>query len=996
MPLKVASFMPYFSYDGALRVRGLMRIREPLQGNQIVDFDLMGIDPECKSTLPQVPNACGIHVHSATACVGDAGDHLWNRGAVDYDPWQTVRYTTYLGGSFGSFRLYTGMTNTELSNHVVVVHDHSGVRISCAELVSPVRLVVKPLWLYPGYMGALRIRGEIEISQQGDGMEAEQVLRYKLSNLDSDYHRYGVIHGDFDFGMHIHHGMECSGRIGDRLWNNNVLEADPWPPVKYYSNGENATGSVSVTTGLRNMELADRVIILYDSRGYRASCGKLKAPTTLTVSSVQPYWRYNGRFNVSGRIRITQRGVGAGTTQILRYDLAGVDPSCGAARVSNGVAAPAGMACALAVHLADSCEEEAGDLAWDSILVQANPWLSSTYISAPDGTAMGSGVKVTTGLSNEDLADKVFIVNDAAGVKIACGVLKVGSELLEFTEEEYVPRTICHSEQDWREQNWMNFTGLFSRCGPNLICVTGQAECQEHCTEDAQCENFPMRVCSKENWKCTHKGLLGRSGGTDIGAAILFFFISGLALSAGIGGGGLYVPLLMVILHFKVREATGLSQACLAGGASTALCYNARQRHPSGHKPMIDYDLVLVMGPNLLIGALLGSALNTAFPSWLILVLLVCILSHSAWKAMRKAVDTWRKESKGEVPGLPDSGDARLRKNFCQRLLKFFGGGRHYAEFNETEHHKKAVPADEAGAPPQMFGFSVGADDGDDYEDLHPHVPVRPRYDEEEDTIRQICNQADTYDLNSRIVDGLADGTGQPQFPRGKLMLFFTMWAVVVVSILARGGRATPGIVDYCSVGYWLLPFFTVGLLLVVSISAAMRAVKTQAGAPPAPTKEGGLEWTAKTARQIIVWSWGAGTIAALCGIGGGMVMGPKLLSLGFLPQVQASTTATTLFVLSSSTALAFLVQGTSPLDYAIFLAVFTGMGAVIGKAMVDWVVKRFRRPSVIMFILGGIIALSVVVLFIIGAVDIANDDGRDTLFKSFCRKLEDDDWEGR
>lgn len=71
---------------------------------------------------------------------------------------------------------------------------------------------------------------------------------------------------------------------------------------------------------------------------------------------------------------------------------------------------------------------------------------------------------------------------------------------------------------------------------------------------------------------------------------------------------------------------TRCSQACLAGGSSTALVYNLWHRHPSGHGPLIDYDIVLVMGPSMLIGSLAGSAMHAALPTWFILALLVVVL----------------------------------------------------------------------------------------------------------------------------------------------------------------------------------------------------------------------------------------------------------------------------------------------------------------------------------------------------------------------------------
>merc|ERR1719305_457608 len=115
--------------------------------------------------------------------------------------------------------------------------------------------------------------------------------------------------------------------------------------------------------------------------------------------------------------------------------------------------------------------------------------------------------------------------------------------------------------------------------------------------------------------------------------------------------------------------------------------------------------------------------------------------------------------------------------------------------------------------------------------------------------------------------------------------------------------------------------------------------------------------------------------------------MGPILLDLGVLPQVQSATTATTLSVLSSSTALAFLVQGSAPVDYALFMAFATASGAVIGKAVMGFLIKLYRRPSAIIFVLGGIILASVIVMATTGTIDVINDfrRGQGLGFQSIC-----------
>lgn len=131
----------------------------------------------------------------------------------------------------------------------------------------------------------------------------------------------------------------------------------------------------------------------------------------------------------------------------------------------------------------------------------------------------------------------------------------------------------------------------------------------------------------------------------------MFAFISALALSAGIGGGGFFVPLLVLILGFDVHASTALSQACLAGGSITATAYSVQAAHPSGHGPVIDWKLLLITNPSLLLGSLCGSFLNKSMPEIGILVLLDVVLVYAFYTTIRKAVNAWRRETSARLDG---------------------------------------------------------------------------------------------------------------------------------------------------------------------------------------------------------------------------------------------------------------------------------------------------------------------------------------------------------
>lgn len=51
-----------------------------------------------------------------------------------------------------------------------------------------------------------------------------------------------------------------------------------------------------------------------------------------------------------------------------------------------------------------------------------------------------------------------------------------------------------------------------------------------------------------------------------------------------------------------------------------------QKRHPSGTKPLINFEVALMMEPMTMAGALAGVLLNKVLPGWLITLLLIIIL----------------------------------------------------------------------------------------------------------------------------------------------------------------------------------------------------------------------------------------------------------------------------------------------------------------------------------------------------------------------------------
>ena len=89
-------------------------------------------------------------------------------------------------------------------------------------------------------------------------------------------------------------------------------------------------------------------------------------------------------------------------------------------------------------------------------------------------------------------------------------------------------------------------------------------------------------------------------------------FVSGmLAAGAGIGGGGLYVPIFLMFGWGKLAVVRSL--AATTGLALALLFLVMFQRHPEADRPAVDYRAMLVLEPIVLLGTLCSSAKRENF-----------------------------------------------------------------------------------------------------------------------------------------------------------------------------------------------------------------------------------------------------------------------------------------------------------------------------------------------------------------------------------------------
>ncbi|XP_058186210.1 sulfite exporter TauE/SafE family protein 3-like isoform X3 [Rhododendron vialii] len=127
--------------------------------------------------------------------------------------------------------------------------------------------------------------------------------------------------------------------------------------------------------------------------------------------------------------------------------------------------------------------------------------------------------------------------------------------------------------------------------------------------------------------------------------SVIGFFGAALGSVGGVGGGGIFVPMLTLIIGFDPKSSTAISKCMIMGAAGSTVYYNLRLRHPTLDMPLIDYDLALLFQPMLMLGISIGVAFNVIFADWMVTVLLILLFLGTSTKALLKGIDTWKKET---------------------------------------------------------------------------------------------------------------------------------------------------------------------------------------------------------------------------------------------------------------------------------------------------------------------------------------------------------------
>ncbi len=452
-----------------------------------------------------------------------------------------------------------------------------------------------------------------------------------------------------------------------------------------------------------------------------------------------------------------------------------------------------------------------------------------------------------------------------------------------------------------------------------------------------------------------HKSLVPLDASDFVGFSLAAIGLL-VAAGGGIGGGGILVPIYTLVLHFKPKYAIPLANVSVFGGAVANVLLNLNKRHPDADRPLVDWDLILIMEPLTIAGAIVGGILNKVLPEWLITILLVIVLSLTADRALRKGKSLYKKEN--EQRAQQQAENERMQGNFVPTEATTSSGDGN--ELEPTEIHPDLEMENAEGlSAPQTNMEKQNGNNSPSIEE----IPVSKNSMTQ--SMSQLLLGESVNNANAIRLKKILDE--ERRIPMLTVLAILVMFSVVVTINILKGGGSKPSPVGIVcgSVWFWVAQGTLMLWIFIVAFCARMylmrrTKIKQEVGYPYI---EGDIVWDGRSTIIYPVICALAGLCAGMFGIGGGIVKGPLMLAMGIHPLVAAATSATMILFTSATATSTFVVFGLLQFDYAAVLLPLGFVATLIGQTLMNVLIKKSGRNSYVIFVIGAVVALSALLM---------------------------------
>lgn len=372
--------------------------------------------------------------------------------------------------------------------------------------------------------------------------------------------------------------------------------------------------------------------------------------------------------------------------------------------------------------------------------------------------------------------------------------------------------------------------------------------------------------------------------------------------------------------------------------ALTTFIINMTKRHPKANRPLINYSVAFLMAPTTILGTVFGVMLLLVFPQWFILILLVSVLGLTDYRTIVKALELHRSEqAELNRPVIPESVNVHPNDN----EEGIVGVASVAAQQHDDEDERTSLLQGYSGGQNDSPGSSSSGDDQDEAAALLEKESRTPVY---------------------------------------KIAALLFLWLSMLLLVMIRGGGEASSAVSAfgivkCS---WQFILLTLTIVLVLCAGAGagvwMQLRRTRnlhlAGVPDIA---GDVTWTPLKFFGFAAIGCFAGTCAGFLGIGSGMINVPYMLEVGMQPQVAAATSSFIIIFTAMSTVVQYIMAGVLPYKSGAWYGGLGLISALVGQFAISKLVQKYKKASIISFMLAALISVSAIGLIAMAAIEMAH-----------------------
>lgn len=391
--------------------------------------------------------------------------------------------------------------------------------------------------------------------------------------------------------------------------------------------------------------------------------------------------------------------------------------------------------------------------------------------------------------------------------------------------------------------------------------------------------------------------------------SVVLFFAGILCSAAGIGGGGIYVAVLMVSGRLTPHNAVPLSKAIVFFGAVASffvnMLYALRWPGATGErKNVIDVDACRLVVPATLIGTFLGVLLNRHTSDYIIVMLLTTILGLMTGMVARTARSQAIEEREEE-----------------QNVSTSVNAGA-----------VAQTPTGEAGEGTPLLGDS----------DLSVMIPK---------SRKQVFSLKDAG-MGGVLLAVVVTG--------GILRFHMQQCRAEVLGDASKLGACNHPVnaMFRHQMEHWMSDSKTAMVLeQLVWTLPIWACIALAAHFGTVANREVG--WQARSIITYQVVAVLTGLIAGLVGVGGGLIFSPFFLLTGMEPAVAVGTSATCVLFTSSSTTIQYIFTDRIIMSLALVYGLVTCVASLVGTFLVHYIQDKYARKSYITTIVAVGVAIS-------------------------------------